>query len=177
MSLSLSDSHYEPVMSWAIAQFYGPSFILVWGDRGFWLFFGFVCHHGPYLCKTYQRLPHRNVLRPRLDFGSQMTSIVAQSRQTSSACTLWLKYTVMLRILLIPFHALLNLCFRTVLQCPARQHRPPVHSSCFMSGCPWPRYGPSSSLWSSSFLSAPRQTSVGTASVPLRPFYPEPRSP
>lgn len=46
---------------------------------------------------------------------------------------------------------------------PHPQSRPVPLGNVARSGCLWPRCGPSSSLWSSSFLAGPRRTSAGTA--------------
>lgn len=60
---------------------------------------------------------------------------------------------------------------------PRPQSCPVPPGNVARSGCLWPRCGPSSSLWSSSFLAGPRQTSGETAWELHRPFFPEPESP
>lgn len=66
-------------------------------------------------------------------------------------------------------------CTLCVSSCPLT---PPVRGlSCSTSGCLWPHCEPSSWLWLSSSLSGLHRTSAGTASAPLRLFYPTPENP
>lgn len=127
---------------------------LVWGKVV--LHFGFELHHCLCLCKTCSTF---FTLRDFTETSPEIWVLGADIPE-------WYKEAEDCINLLL-FNSLSLLCNGTSCS-PQHIQRYCVRlpwvrleeSSCSTSGCLWPRYEPSSSLWSSSFLSEPRQTSV-----------------